>query len=58
MTKKDYIQIASIIKDNSVSDDKLIRYIAKDPLIKDFVIMFKKDNERFDEERFIEACFD
>tara|TARA_R100000700_G_scaffold39855_2_gene53673 strand:- start:1807 stop:1983 length:177 start_codon:yes stop_codon:yes gene_type:complete len=58
MTKKDYIKIASIIKDNSVSDDKLIRYIAKDPLIKDFVIMFKKDNERFDKERFIKACFD
>tara|TARA_R100000805_G_C3606175_1_gene106642 strand:+ start:245 stop:421 length:177 start_codon:yes stop_codon:yes gene_type:complete len=58
MTRKDYIKIASIIKDNSVSDDKLIRYIAKDPLIKDFVIMFKKDNERFDKERFIKACFD
>ena len=58
MTKKDYIMIASIIKDNSVSDDKLIRYIAKDPLIKDFVIMFKKDNKRFDKERFIKACFD
>lgn len=58
MTKKDYIKIASIIKDNSVSDDKLIRYIAKDPLIKDFVIMFKKDNKRFDKERFIKACFD
>ena len=56
MTKKDYIKIASIIKDNSVSDDKLIRYIAKDPLIKDFVIMFKKDNKRFDKERFIKAC--
>ena len=46
MTKKDYIMIASIIKDNKLNDDA----------VDDFVIMFKKDNERFDKERFIKAC--
>ena len=46
MTKKDYIQIASIVKDNNIDTDT----------VNDFVIMFKKDNERFDKERFIKAC--
>ena len=45
MTKKDYIKIASIIKDNKLDD-----------VVDDFVIMFKKDNKRFDKERFIKAC--
>ena len=46
MTKKDYIKIASIIKDNKLND----------VVVDDFVIMFKKDNKRFDKERFIKAC--
>ena len=46
MTKKDYIMIASIIKDNQLNDD----------VVDGFVIMFKKDNKRFDKERFIKAC--
>ena len=45
MTKKDYIKIASIIKDNKLDD-----------AVDDFVIMFKKDNIRFDKERFLKAC--
>ena len=46
MTKKDYIKIASIIKDNKLND----------VVVDDFVIMFKKDNKRFDKERFLKAC--
>ena len=46
MTKKDNIKIASIIKDNKLND----------VVVDDFVIMFKKDNKRFDKERFIKAC--
>ena len=45
MTKKDYIIIAKIIKENKLNDG-----------VNDFVIMFKKDNERFDKDRFIKAC--
>ena len=46
MTKKDYIKIASIIKYNKLNDVG----------VDDFVIMFKKDNKRFDKERFLKAC--
>mgnify|MGYP003145095218 CR=1 FL=1 len=61
MTRKDYIKIASIIKNNSIVldyDEIGITSIGidKNNLVKDFVIMFKKDNESFDKERFIKAC--
>ena len=61
MTKKDYKQIASIIKDNGIvlaSNERgtTLTGIDKDNLVNDFVIMFKKDNERFDKDRFIKAC--
>ena len=59
MTKKDYIKIASIIKDNKLYTNNSTRRILKhDNLVNDFVVMFKKDNKRFDKERFIKACFD
>ena len=57
MTRKDYIKIANIIKDNKLYTNNSTRKILKhDNLVNDFVIMFKKDNERFDKERFIKAC--
>jgi|19_taG_2_1085344.scaffolds.fasta_scaffold01264_3 hypothetical protein len=65
MTKKDYIQIASIIKDNTSNKMTInlegeyldtIDMLVKDSLVNDFVIMFKKNNERFDKDRFIKAC--
>ena len=57
MTKKDYIMIASIIKDNKLYTNNSTRRILKhDNLVNDFVVMFKKDNKRFDKERFIKAC--
>ena len=57
MTKKDYIKIASIIKDNKLYTNNSTRRILKhDNLVNDFVVMFKKDNKRFDKERFLKAC--
>ena len=65
MTKKDYISIAKIVKDNTsnkmtinLEGDYLdtIDMLDKDTTIKDFVIMFKKDNNKFDKERFVNAC--
>ena len=65
MTKKDYISIAKIVKDNTsnkmtinLEGDYLdtIDMLDKDSIINDFVIMFKKDNNKFDKERFVNAC--
>jgi len=61
MTRKDYRSIAKILKDNSYNGcplDGEVPYeeIDRDSLINDFVIMFKKDNSRFDKERFVNAC--
>ena len=59
MTKKDYIKIASIIKDNTrieQSQAMIIEVLSKDKLIDDLCIMFKKDNSLFDKQRFINAC--
>ena len=59
MTKKDYIKIASIIKDNTrieQSQAMIIEVLSKDKLIDDLCIMFKKDNSLFDKQRFIDAC--
>jgi hypothetical protein len=48
MTRKDYVATAEIIN----------KHFEEVPpaLLLDFANMFKKDNERFDEERFFEAC--
>ena len=59
MTKKEYIKIASIIKDNTrieQSQAMIIEVLSKDKLIDDLCIMFKKDNSLFDKQRFINAC--
>ena len=57
MTRKDYIKIARIIKDNEVgivNTNDL--YLRKDNIINDLVLMFKQDNNRFDSVKFINAC--
>lgn len=48
MTRKDYIATAAIL-------NKHFEEVPPAVLL-DFASMFKKDNERFDEERFFEAC--
>ena len=57
MTKKDYVFIAKIIKDNtSTNDDKMLPTINKINLINALCIMFSKDNKRFNKGIFIDAC--
>ncbi len=57
MTRKDYIKIARIIKDNKLYTNNSTRKILKhDNLINDLCIMFKEDNILFDRQRFIDAC--
>ena len=54
MTRKDYIKIAKIIKDNTMQDTQPI--LNKDSLINDLCVVLKQDNNLFDKYRFIEAC--
>ena len=49
MTRKDYVLIATIIKE--VKDDQ-----TRNQLALDFSIQLKQDNPRFNTQRFIEAC--
>ena len=53
MTRKDYVMIAKIIKDNKLNDTK---YLIKDSLIDDLCVVLKQDNSLFDRQRFINAC--
>ena len=59
MTRKDYIKIARVIKDNTSSNDnkrfassRLYKY----SLIDDLCIVLKQDNNNFDKAKFVEAC--
>ena len=54
MTRKDYIKIAKIIKDNTMQDTQPI--LNKDSLINDLCVVLKQDNNLFDKYRFIDAC--
>jgi hypothetical protein len=45
MTRKDYVEVAKILKDIDVDDSTLNRFIQ----------MFKSDNPRFDSNRFLTA---
>ena len=57
MTRKDYVKIASIIKDNKLYTNNSTRKILKhDSLIDDLCIMFKQDNSLFNKAKFVEAC--
>ena len=58
MTKKDYIKIAKIIKDNTLikDNDKMLASVNKTCLVWDLCVMFKEDNSNFSNERFIDAC--
>ena len=57
MTKKDYIKIASIIKDSTLKDNTmLLPIINKVTLINRLSSMFKDDNVLFDKDKFLDAC--
>ena len=61
MSKKDYIKIAYIIKDNSfngcpLEQNEPYEEIDRQRLIGDLCSMFKQDNKLFNKQRFIDAC--
>ena len=56
MSRKDYIQLGRIIKDNTMQDTQPI--INKVAFIDDLCDVLKQDNINFDRLRFINACND
>ena len=60
MTRKTYIAIAKIIKDNTIkgSQSQMLPMINKVMLVNLLGSMFKEDNNNFDANRFISACYD
>ena len=56
MTKKDYIKIAKIVKDNEYGRNKNNMLLHKSNLIDDLCMMFKIDNSLFNKDRFKKAC--
>ena len=56
MSRKDYVNIAKIIKDNTMQDTQPI--LNKDSLIDDLCVEFKWDNVLFNSDKFVDACND
>lgn len=54
MTRKDYVETAKIL--NAYADT--IDYLVLNDLALDFCEMFASDNERFNEQKFIDAVFE
>lgn len=54
MTRKDYVATANIL--NGYKDT--IDFLLLNEIALDFAEMFLADNERFDEQRFIDAVFE
>ena len=57
MSRKHYVQLARIIKDNKLYTNNSTRKILKfDSFINDLSDVLKQDNNLFDRQRFIQAC--
>ena len=57
MSRKHYITLARIIKDNKLYTNNSTRKILKfDSFINDLSDVLKQDNNLFDRQRFIQAC--
>ena len=59
MTRKDYIMLARVIKDNTIIDNtKMLPHnkLNKITLISDLMVALNKDNPLFNGKRFIDAC--
>ena len=57
MSRKDYVKIASIIKDNTLEvSGKMLPSINKVKLVSELSVMFKRDNNLFNRSKFVEAC--
>jgi hypothetical protein len=57
MTRKDYVETASILAD-FIGDMPITHEQRMLDLVHDFADMFAKDNERFQRNVFINACYD
>ena len=62
MTRKHYVKIAKIIKDNTLTIEDVMRdtqpILNKDSFVNILCDMLYKDNNLFDRQRFIDACND
>ena len=59
MTRKDYVMLARVIKDNTIIDNSTMlphNKLNKITLISDLMIALNKDNALFNGKRFIDAC--
>ena len=57
MSRKHYRQVAKIIKDNTIINNKMmLPTLNKLNVINDLMVVFKQDNNNFDSRRFIDAC--
>ena len=57
MTRKTYIAVAKIVKDNTlVKSGEMLPTINKTALVSELCTLFKADNSLFDRARFIDAC--
>ena len=56
LSRKHYKTIASIVKDSTTLDAYGDEIVHKEDLINDLCKYFKQDNNRFDYDRFINAC--
>ena len=59
MSRKHYVIVAGIIKDSTIKANvHMLPTLNKINLITDLATMFKQDNNNFDADRFISACYD
>ncbi len=63
MTRKDYVKIAGVIKSelsSSVNDPNMPhnhgRWCATESIAQDLAVVFQSDNDKFDQDKFLEAC--
>ena len=57
MSRKHYVAVAKIIKDNTlINSDKMLPTLSKTAVVSELCTMFMRDNNNFDMKRFIDAC--
>ena len=57
MSRKHYIAVAKIVKDNTVvKGDKMLPTLNKVAMVSELCTLFKADNSLFDRQKFISAC--
>lgn len=60
MTKKDYEKIAAVLRQNQgkydLGNDNTPPYVVLSDLASDLAVMLQFDNDRFNQDKFLEAC--